>query len=36
MWSLEVELAGVVNACRAQGSGADVDPRLLDDESLLW
>jgi hypothetical protein len=33
--NLDVELAGASKAPKAHGSGADVDPRLLDDESLL-
>lgn len=31
----DVELAGESKALRAHGSGADVDPRLLDDERRL-
>lgn len=35
MCSLDVELAGASIGLRAHGSGADVDPRLLEDESRL-
>lgn len=30
----DVELAGVSNVASAHGSGADVDPRRLDEDSL--
>jgi hypothetical protein len=35
MWSLDVDPVGSSNEFRAHGSGADVDPRLLDEERRL-